>query len=197
MSRKTNSTNKSTNVKVNDTNVDITDVIDSTVSDDNITDEPINNTPAPLTDDVPTGDTKEEMPAEEQHDHFSNIVLSGKGKKLTPKSTSHIFFDVAEHDEEGELYLRISGNENGGLHSKEWINLTTITAILDEQAGKSFKSTALKPVFKGASANNAGFLAGVLRSPDIGLIAQAGSSVFLHVLADDYEDKKAKLLALT
>lgn len=197
MSRKTNSTNKSTNVKVNDSNADITDAIDSTVLDDNITDEPINNTPAPLTDDIPTGDTKEKIPAEEQHDHFSNIVLSGKGKKLTPKSTSHIFFDVAEHDEEGELYLRISGNEGGGLHTKEWINLTTITAILDEQAGKSFKSTALKPVFKGASANNAGFLAGVLRSPDIGLIAQAGSSVFLHVLADDYEEKKAKLLALT
>ncbi|MGR6780504.1 hypothetical protein [Moritella viscosa] len=197
MSRKTNSANKSTDVKVNDTNAHISDVIDSTVSDDNITEEPTNNTPAPLTDDVPTGDTKEEIPAEEQHDHFSNIVLSGKGKKLTPKSTSHIFFDVAEHDEEGELYLRISGNENGGLHSKEWINLTTIIGILDEQAGKSFKSTALKPVFKGASANNSGFLAGVLRSPDIGLIAQAGSSVFLHVLTDDYEEKKTKLLALT
>lgn len=202
MSRKTNSTNKSTDIQVNDTSADIPDVIDSTVSDDNITDEPINNTPAPapLVDDVPTGDTKEEIPAEDKqapYDHFSNIVLSGKGKKLTPKSTSHIFFDIAEHDEEGELYLRISGNEGGGLHSKEWINLTTITAILDEQAGKSFKSTALKPVFKGASANNAGFLAGVLRSPDIGLITQAGNSVFLHVLADDYEEKKAKLLALT
>ncbi|MGC3834848.1 hypothetical protein ACPSKX_11525 [Moritella viscosa] len=153
--------------------------------------------------DVPTDKSAEDKPVNdkqaeaEKHDHFSNIVLSGKGKKLSPKTTNHVFFDVAEHDEEGELYLRISGNENGGLHSKEWINLTTIIGILDEQAGKSFKSTALKPVFKGASANNAGFLAGVLRSPDIGLIVQSGSSVFLHVLANDFDEKKTKLLALT
>jgi hypothetical protein len=62
---------------------------------------------------------------------------------------------------------------------------------------RPFKSTALKPAFKGASANNAGFLAGALRADDIGLITQSGSSVFLHVLATDFDEKKAKLLALS
>lgn len=171
MSRKTNKSNGTTDTKAEDKNVDTT-----VGTDDNSTD-------------------KQAEP--EKPDHFSNIVLSGKGKKLSPKTTNHVFFDIAEHDEEGELYLRLSGNEGGGLHSKEWINLTTLIAILDGQVDKPFKSTALKPAFKGASANNAGFLAGVLRSDDIGLIAQSGTSVFLHVLTADYEAQKAKLLALT
>ncbi|EDM69292.1 hypothetical protein PE36_07387 [Moritella sp. PE36] len=202
MSRKTNNTNKTADIKVEDNNVDTTVIVDETVT-DNTSVELTNEQVSDIATDTPTDKVVEDKPANdkqsepEKHDHFSNIVLSGKGKKLSPKTTNHVFFDIAEHDEEGELYIRLSGNEGGGLHSKEWINLTTLIAILDEQVDKPFKSTALKPAFKGASSNNAGFLAGVLRSDDIGLIVQSGTSVFLHVLADDYEQKKAKLLALT
>ena len=203
MSRKTNNTNKTTNVKAEDNNVISTTVVVDETNADNTSVELTNEQVSGVSTDTPTDKVVEDKPANdkqaepEKYDHFSNIVLSGKGKKLSPKTTNHVFFDIAEHDEEGELYIRLSGNEGGGLHSKEWINLTTLIAILDEQVDKPFKSTALKPAFKGASANNAGFLAGVLRSPDIGLITQSGTSVFLHVLAADYEEKKAKLLALT
>ena len=202
MSRKTNNTNKTTDVKAEDNNLDTTVVVDDTNVDNTsveLTKEQVSDVPTDTPTDKVAGDkpTALKTPAEDKHNHFSNIVLSGKGKKLSPKTTNHVFFDVAEHDEEGELYIRLSGNEGGGLHSKEWINLTILIAILDEQVDKPFKSTALKPSFKGASSNNAGFLAGVLRSPDIGLIVQSGTSVFLHVLADDYEVNKAKLLALT
>ncbi|SGZ20493.1 hypothetical protein [Moritella viscosa] len=138
-----------------------------------------------------------EKPNEAKHDHFSNIVLSGKGEKLSPKTDNNVFFDLAKNDGDGELYLRISSNEGGGLHSKEWVPLQSIITILDEQAQKPFKSTVLKSVFTSSSANNSGFLAGVLRSNDIGLITQSGKSVFLHVLVTDYEEKKAKLLQLT
>lgn len=131
-----------------------------------------------------------------KHDHFSNVVLSGKGKKLSPKTDNHVFFDLAKHDEDGELYLRLSGNEGGGLHSKEWVPLQSILTILDEQGQKPFKSTVLKSVFSGSSANNTGFLGGVLRSSDIGLITQSGKSVFLHVLVANFEEKKSKLLQL-
>ena len=203
MSRTANNSNKTKDV-VEDSNVDATvpggAVNDVSVSNDQdstvdvITAE--NDATKPVAE-VSTADKPADKVVEDKHDHFNNIVLSGKGKKLSPKTTNHVFFDVAEHDEDGELYLRLSGNEGGGLHSKEWINLTTIIAILDEQVDKPFKSTALKPAFKGASANNAGFLAGVLRSDDIGLIAQSGTSVFLHVLATDFDEKKAKLLALS
>jgi len=137
-----------------------------------------------------------EKPNEAKHDHFSNVVLSGKGKKLSPKTNNHVFFDLAKHDEDGELYLRLSGNDGGGLHSKNWVQLEIIIRILDEQGEKPFKSTVLKSVFTSSSANNPGFLAAILRANDIGLITQSGKSVFLHVLAADYEEKKARLLQL-
>ena len=103
---------------------------------------------------------------------------------------------IAKNDENYELYLRLSSNEGGGLHSKNWILLESIIEILDKKGEKPFKSTALKSVFTSSSANNSGFLAGILRSNDIGLITQSGKSVFLHELATDYEEKKAKLLQL-
>jgi len=197
MSRKTNNTNKTTDVKAEDHNADTTIAVDDTNVDNTsveFTDEQVIDVPTDkVVGDKPANDKQAES---EKHDHFSNIVLSGKGKKLSPRATGFIEFEIAEEDGEGNLHLRICGNL-GGLFSREWIDLRTIIAILDEQVDKPFKSTALKPAFKGASANNAGFLAGVLRSDDIGLIAQSGTSVFLHELADDYEEKKAKLLALT
>jgi hypothetical protein len=137
-----------------------------------------------------------EKPSESKHDQFSNIVLSGQGKKLSPKTDNHVFFDLAKHDEDGDLYLRLSANDGGGLHSKSWVQLETIIKILDEQGKKPFKSTVLKSVFTSSSANNPGFLAAILRSHDVGLITQSGKSVFLHVLATDYEEKKAELLHL-
>lgn len=197
MSRKTNNTNKITDVKadttvvVDDTNVDSTSV---ELTNEQVSDSPTDTPTDKVVEDKPANDKQAEP---EKHDHFSNIVLSGKGKKLSPKTTNHVFFDVAEHDEEGELYIRLSGNEGGGLHSKEWINLSKLFAILDEQVDKPFKSAALKAAFRGLSSNNNAFICASLRSPDMGLIVQSGTSVFLHVLADDYEEKKAKLLALT
>ncbi|MBF4432761.1 hypothetical protein EA848_24930, partial [Vibrio anguillarum] len=77
-------------------------------------------------------------------DHFTNIVLDGKAKKLSPKTTNHVFYEVSEHDDLKALYIRLSGNEGGGLHSKEWIALEDIFAVLNEQTDKPFKSTVFK-----------------------------------------------------
>ncbi|EMA2461307.1 hypothetical protein VPH80_003640 [Vibrio parahaemolyticus] len=127
-------------------------------------------------------------------DHFTNIVREGKAKKLSPKTENHVFYEIAIHDEENELYIRMSGNEGGGLHSKEWIPLKDITAFLDVQGDKPFKSSVMKCVFSGQSANNAGFMAACCRG--LGLIIQSEKSVFLHVLAPDYEQRRDELLSL-
>ncbi|ELE5879992.1 hypothetical protein [Vibrio cholerae] len=132
----------------------------------------------------------EELPV----NHFTNIVREGKAKKLSPKTENHVFYEIAIHDEENELYIRMSGNEGGGLHSKEWIPLKDITAVLDVQGDKPFKSSVMKCVFSGQSANNAGFMCGVCRG--LGLIIQSEKSVFLHVLAPDYEQRRDELLSL-
>ncbi|HCG5124499.1 TPA: hypothetical protein NJ192_002626 [Vibrio parahaemolyticus] len=127
-------------------------------------------------------------------DHFTNIVSEGKAKKLSPKTENHVFYEIALHDEENELYIRMSGNEGGGLHSKEWIPLKDITAVLDVQGDKPFKSSVMKCVFSGQSANNAGFMAACCRG--LGFIIQSEKSVFLHVLATDYEQRRDEILSL-
>ncbi|EHR5465767.1 hypothetical protein KUM02_004290 [Vibrio parahaemolyticus] len=132
----------------------------------------------------------EELPV----DHFTHIVREGKAKKLSPKTENHVFYQIALHDEENELHIRMSGNEGGGLHSKEWIPLKDITSVLDVQGDKPFKSSVMKCVFSGQSANNAGFMAACCRG--LGLIIQSEKSVFLHVLATDYEQRRDELLSL-
>ncbi|EJB8586879.1 hypothetical protein F0M03_22840 [Vibrio parahaemolyticus] len=132
----------------------------------------------------------EELPV----NHFTYIVREGKAKKLSPKTENHVFYEIAIHDEENELYIRMSSNEGGGLHSKEWIPLKDITAVLDVQGDKPFKSSVMKCVFSGQSANNAGFMAACCRG--LGLIIQSEKSVFLHVLAPDYEQCRDELLSL-
>ncbi|MBT0068564.1 hypothetical protein J4H69_21805 [Vibrio alginolyticus] len=127
-------------------------------------------------------------------DHFTNIVREGKAKKLSPKTENHVFYEIAIHDEENELHIRMSGNEGGGLHSKEWVPLKDITAVLDVQGDKPFNSSVMKCVFSGQSANNAGFMCGVCRG--LGLIIQSEKSVFLHVLAPDYVTIREEILSL-
>ncbi|ELB2151658.1 hypothetical protein HJ118_19650 [Vibrio parahaemolyticus] len=127
-------------------------------------------------------------------DHFTHIVREGKAKKLSPKTENHVFYEIALHDEENELYIRMTGNQGSGLHSKEMIPLKDITAVLDVQGDKPFKSSVLKCVFSGQSANNAGFMAACCRG--LGLIIQSEKSVFLHVLATDYEQRRDELLSL-
>ncbi|MEZ8436494.1 hypothetical protein AB6D90_10225 [Vibrio splendidus] len=126
-------------------------------------------------------------------DHFTNIVLEGKAKKLSPKTQNHVFYELSVHDDLNALFLRLSGNEGGGLHSKEWVAFEDVFAVLNEQDEKPFKSTVLKSVFKGGSANNAGFMAAALRG--LLLILPSEKSVFLHVLSEDYKQRRDELLS--
>ncbi|OBT01617.1 hypothetical protein A9259_20130 [Vibrio cyclitrophicus] len=127
-------------------------------------------------------------------DHFTNVVLDGKAKKLSPKTQNHVFYGLSVHDDLNALFLRLSGNEGGGLHSKEWVAFEDIVAVLNEQDEKPFKSTVFKSVFKGGSTNNAGFMAAALRG--LLLILPSEKSVFLHVLAPDYEQRRDELMSL-
>jgi hypothetical protein len=140
------------------------------------------------------GNEQATVTADSPVDHFTNVVLEGKAKKLSPKTQNHVFYELSVHDDLNALFLRLSGNEGGGLHSKEWVVFEDIVAVLNEQDEKPFKSTVFKSVFKGGSANNAGFMAAALRG--LLLILPSEKSVFLHVLAPDYEQRRDELLSL-
>ena len=94
---------------------------------------------------------------------------------------------------DNELYLRLLANGSGGLFSKDWISLSKIESVLEVQPTTGFTSGVFRPLFKGASANNAGFLAAVLRSPDICLLEAHPEKLFTHVL---YADWRARLKTL-
>lgn len=154
----------------------------------------ISNEEVSVQPEIVEGNEQVEVTVEVPVDHFTNIVLDGKALKLSPKTVNHVFYELSEHDDLKALYLRLSGNEGGGLHSKEWIAIDDVFTLLNEQEDKPFKSTVFKSVFKGSSANNAGFLAACCRG--LGLIIPTEKSVFLHQLASDYEQRHDELLSL-
>ncbi len=124
------------------------------------------------------------------------VIVDGKAAKLSTKKRGFVTFTLATCIDSGELELRLTGNDGGGLHSKEWLSVTAIVDILNVQiADKPFKSTVFKSVFKGASANNASFLAAVLRSKDINLIVSTEKSQYLHMIPSNYESVRDQLLA--
>ena len=142
-------------------------------------------------------EVKQVVPAIDKHLlGYSLIVENGKALKLSPKTQNHVFYQIATQDDDESLHIRLSGNEGGGLHSKEWISVNAIIEVLDAMKDQPIKSTILKSVFKGGSTNNAAFLAAVLRSDEIGLLAQSEKSVFIHKLSADYEERKTTLLNL-
>ena len=124
------------------------------------------------------------------------VLVDGKAAKLSTKKRGFVTFTLATCIDSGELELRLTGNDGGGLHSKEWLSVTAIVDVLNVQVtDKPFKSTVFKSVFKGASANNASFLAAVLRSKDINLIISTEKSQYLHMLPSNYESVRDQLLA--
>ena len=138
---------------------------------------------------------QEEVPENVAVNHFSNVLKTGEASKLGSKSTGKVLYEIALHDEDNQLYIRIAGQTEGaGLHSKEWISLNALFELIESQEEKSWKSQLYKPLFKGGSANNHGFCAAIVR--DLGLAQRAESSLYLHVLGEKYSAKKTELQEL-
>lgn len=127
---------------------------------------------------------------------YTFLIDKGLASKLSPKSAGAVFFQLAVKDENNSLHLRISGNEGGGLHSKEWVSVKAIIELLKPLKEQNFKSNVFKKVMVGKSSNNVSFLSGILRSTDIGLIEPSPEGTFLHKLPADFDLKCKTLLAL-
>lgn len=121
-------------------------------------------------------------------------LLNHTAEKLSTRSEGLIFYAIGRHEESGELFLKITGNQGGGLHSKEWIALSAIDdVLLSLPADKPFKSSVMKRLFKGGSANNAGFLSAILRSDGLKLVQKADGNPMLHELVPDYLERWGSL----
>ncbi|MEZ9449446.1 hypothetical protein AB4184_18575 [Vibrio splendidus] len=141
--------------------------------------------------DFPNTDTQDEQ--NQETNHYEQVVLKGAAPKLA--GTGKVLYEVALHNEEKQLYFRITGQEGGtGLHSKEWLSVTAMLELIEAQKDKPWKSQMYKQLFNGGSANNHSFCSVIIR--DLGLASKTDSSRYLHVLSTDFEDKKIALLAL-
>ncbi|MGL6455309.1 hypothetical protein [Aeromonas caviae] len=137
------------------------------------------------------GDTAESVPGGPTP---IRTLLNHTAEKLSTRSEGLIFYAIGRHEESGELFLKITGNQGGGLHSKEWIALSAIDDVLRSlPADKPFKSSVMKRLFKGGSANNAGFLSAILRSDGLKLIQKADGNPMLHELVPDYLERLGSL----
>ena len=115
--------------------------------------------------DVENGITKDEKTLPEES--YNLLIELGQAEKISPKASGMLTWQLAMSETDNELYLRLLANGSGGLFSKDWISLSKIESVLEVQPITGFTSGVFRPLFKGASANNSGFLAAVLRSPDI------------------------------
>ncbi|MCM0151722.1 hypothetical protein KCN56_24530 [Photobacterium galatheae] len=131
----------------------------------------------------------------EQADPFSNVVKAGECPKLSPKSQDLLSYQIALNAEDKDLYVRISGNSGGGLFSRNWLKLEDIFTLLDKQKDKVISSSILKEVMGSGSANNCGFMSGILR--EIKLLEQSPKGIFSHQLTPKYENVKVELRKLS
>ncbi|KKC97893.1 hypothetical protein [Photobacterium halotolerans] len=130
------------------------------------------------------------------NNHFSSVLLTGEAAKLGAKSKGNVVYEIAQHDEDKQLYFRIAGQTEGaGLHSRQWILLNSLFELIESQADKPWKSQLYKTLFSGGSANNHGFCGAIVRG--LGLAKKSDSSIYLHVAADDYLERKAEILGLS
>jgi hypothetical protein len=81
-------------------------------------------------------------------------IFTKKTKSLAGKSnlTFH-----GGRDEADNLYLRIWVNSSNGYFSNEWLAMSKIEDILQQQGNESFTSYVFKDLFQGKSSNSCGF----------------------------------------
>ncbi|MBS7351191.1 MAG: hypothetical protein KIG95_13780 [Comamonas sp.] len=111
------------------------------------------------------------------------LLRTDLASKLSPRSQGGLTY-VLLADEDRHLHLAVTGNEGGGLWSKEAVRLDTIAALLAPYVGQPFATKVLRDAFHGKSNNNAPFCAAVLK--DLGLLAPSPDKPHQHVQAGDW-----------
>lgn len=103
------------------------------------------------------------------------------------KSTSgHITYKVLKDTASQALYFTITGNDGGGLYSKEVIPLQAIEQVVSQvETGQGVRAKLLMQAMVGRSSNTPGFLLLALKQE--GLLVPAGDASHLHVMAGDWK----------
>jgi hypothetical protein len=90
-----------------------------------------------------------------------NILIENQCAKLSSRAIGHLSYHCAT-DDQGKAFIRIFANSEKGAFSNEWLALDSILAIMPTNQ-VPFRSTLFVPLFTKKSANNAPFMAAILR----------------------------------
>ncbi len=116
-------------------------------------------------------------------------LKSGTAHKTRQHSSAGCLHYRVLADSSQQLYLTITGNDDGGYYSKEIVPFAKI-----ELPKELFTSKVFKTAFVGKSTNNAGFLAAILRAE--GLIAPVENAIHKYKVLPKLDDWKKRMLAL-
>lgn len=121
------------------------------------------------------------------------LLKAAQAPKVGQRASGKIGYEVITDPEHKRLWLRITSNESGGYFSRELILFARALACLPKaHTDEPFPSKTFASAFDGRSANNAGFLAAILRAE--GLLVPAPDNAFLHLRIGDWNEWKKALL---
>jgi hypothetical protein len=136
-----------------------------------------------------SGDTK----AESNTTPSFWLLKTATARKLGKRAEGCISYQVLADIDRLNLFIALTGNENGGYFSRERVPFQRIEETLASLPKKSFPSKTLRDVFVGRSSNNPGFLAAILSAE--GLIAADATAETLHKAIGDWTAWKEGMLA--
>ncbi|XKH59399.1 hypothetical protein LG290_12000 [Halomonas sediminis] len=110
--------------------------------------------------------------------------------KLSTRASGNLSYEIGiDADATGKesalsdhTWLRITANQSSGYFSQEWIKLTAILALIDQQT-VPFKAILFKPLYERKGANNHGFLGAALKAEGL-VIADEQQPLVLHPTQD-------------
>ncbi len=88
------------------------------------------------------------------------IIYRGECPKLSPRGQGILSYEFGVN---GEIFIRIAANSQGGTCSFEWIPLKTLEDLLENNK-EDFSAVFFRNVFISKSANNHGYLAAILKA---------------------------------
>lgn len=121
-----------------------------------------------------------------------HVIYENKCLKLKATQQDYIHYQIGQHKDTSTFAVCIIGNDNAGLHSKEWIGFNEIHDLLSQLKG-DFRSRELNRLFQSKSRNNAGFLVAILKSKEIGIVQNAIGYHFQYIKVEHYDEQVAQL----
>lgn len=149
---------------------------------------------APATPPAEKPDATENLQVKRTHPVAFWMLKHATCKKLGRQSVGGISYEFLADIERQNLSVRITANFGGGYFSREIVPFSAVKACLDRrEADKPFPSKLFKESFIGRSANNAGFMAALLRAE--GLLALAPDTETQHIVSGDWSAFAKTMLA--